>query len=141
MTVKLAKPNIFTVRRIALGLATNDTRPLVEALDESVIWRSNSTPPFFRFDGEHRTRAGVMEFLAKLYADYAFTRYDIDSIAEIGNDVWAVSDVEVFHRPTQRAVAGRLAFRMTFKDGKLTAYEGFFDTANVLQQQGRLKVA
>ena len=113
-------------------------RPLVAALDDHVVWKSNSLPPYFRFGGEHLNRSGVMDLLAKVSSEYSFTRYEIDDISETGDEVWAICDVVAYHRPTERMVAGRIAFRMSFKAARLAAYEGFFDTAGVLQQQGRL---
>jgi ketosteroid isomerase-like protein len=140
MSAALKMTNLALVRRIAQGLATNDMRPLIEALDDNVVWKSNTLPPYFRFGGEHLRRSGVLDLLAKVSAEYAFHRYDIDEISEIGNDVWAICEVVAHHRPTESHVTGRIIFHMVFRDGKLVSYEGFFDTARVLQQQGRLNV-
>jgi len=141
MSATLEKSNLELVRRITRGLATNDMRPLIAALDDNVVWMSNSLPPYFRFGGEHLKRAGVLDLLAKVSAEYAFHRYEIDEISETGNDIWAICEVVAHHRPTDRNVTGRIIFHMVFRDGKLASYEGFFDTASVLQQQGRLNNA
>ena len=138
MVHALQKTNLALARRIVQGLSTNDMRPLIDALDDDVEWKSNSLPPYFRFGGQHLNRGGVMDLLAKVSSEYSFTRYEIDEVAEAGDAVWAISDVVAYHRPTGRTVSGRFAFRMTFRNGKLLTYEGFFDTAGVLQQQGRL---
>jgi len=141
MSATLEKSNIALVRRITKGLAANDMRPLIAALDDDVVWMSNSLPPYFRFGGEHLKRTGVLDLLAKVSAEYAFHRYEIDEISEIGDEIWAVCEVVAHHRPTDRNVSGRIIFHMRFRGGNLFTYEGFFDTASVLQQQGRLNIA
>ncbi|MBI3677750.1 MAG: nuclear transport factor 2 family protein [Proteobacteria bacterium] len=118
------------------ALGHNDMRPLVDALDENVVWKSNSLPPYFRFGGEHLKREGAVDLLAKVSSEYSFSRYDVDEIAEIDNQVWAICNVEAFHLPTKRKVEGRIAFRVTFRGHKVLTYEGFFDTGAVLHQQG-----
>ena len=135
-----AELNQQAVRNIVRGLATNDLRPLVEALDEDVVWISHSPPAFFRFGGEHRGRIGAMELLAKIYADFSFIRYETDGLVQSGDEIWAINNIVVHHRPSDRTASLRLSFRMTFRDGKLTRYEGFFDSASALAQMGRLPI-
>ena len=138
MSAALKTTNLALVRRITQGLGANDMRPLIDALDDHVVWKSNSLPPYFRFGGEHLNRHGVLDLLAKVSSEYTFIRYVPDHLTEAGDEVWAICDVAAHHLPTDRTVTGRFAFRMVFRGGKLVTYEGFFDTAGVLQQQGRL---
>lgn len=139
MTTTLEKTNLVLVRRILQGLATNDMRPLIDALDDHAVWKSNTLPPYFRFGGEHLNRSGVLDLLAKVSSEYSFVQYTPDHLTEVGDEVWAICDVAAHHLPTDRTVTGRIAFRITFRGGRIVTYEGFFDTADVLQQQGRLK--
>jgi ketosteroid isomerase-like protein len=138
MAQVVTQSNIPLVRRVMAELGRNNMRPLIDAFDPDVVWISNSSPPYFRFGGEHLKREGAIELLATVASDYTFVRYDVDEIAEIGDQVWATCNVEVFHRPSQRKVEGRLAFRMAFRGGKIVKYEGFFDTGGALHQQGNI---
>lgn len=130
--------NEQSVRKIIAGLATNDLRPLIEVLDDDVVWISHSPPSYFRFGGEHRGRAGVMDLLAKIYTDFSFIRYEPDETIRSGDEMWSINNIVVHHRPTDRTVSARLIFRMRFRNRKLVRYEGFFDTASVLIELGRL---
>ena len=133
--------NDQAARRIVRGLATNDLRPLIELLDDDVVWISHAPPPYFRFGGEHRGRIGAMELLAKIFNDFSFVRYENDGLVQLADEVWAVNNIVIHHKPMNRSATLRLAFRMTFRNGKLVRYEGFFDTASALLQMGRLMLS
>jgi ketosteroid isomerase-like protein len=138
MKPALVTTNLALVRRIVQGVGSNDMRPLVGALDDRVVWRSNTPLSYFRFGGEHLSRGGVLEMVAKLASEYSFIRFEIDNVTETGDAVWAICNVVVHHIPTGRAVTLRLAFRAVFCEGKIVDYEDFFDTVSALHQIGLL---
>jgi ketosteroid isomerase-like protein len=115
-----------------------DLEPLFAALSPDVIWKSNAPKEFFRFGGVHRGLAGMKEYTAQLAMQYHFVKLDPRAITAKGDQVWGVFEAEAQHRPSGRYVRSDLSIRWTVSEGRITAHQGFFDTASVLMQQGDL---
>lgn len=128
--------NVALIRKVMGALGHNDMRPLIEALDDQVEWHSNAPDSHLRWGGEHPDRGAVLGMLAKLFSVFSFRKFEVDQIAGVGDEVWAICNFEAYHPPTSRTVAGRNALHATLKNGKLKSYEGFFDTLSVLLQLG-----
>ena len=128
--------NKALIRKAMGALGHNDMRPLIEALDDRVVWKSHAPASHIRWGGDHADRGGILEMLAKLSSVFSFRKFEVDRIAAVGDEVWAVCDFEAFHPPTGRTVTGRNMLCATVKNGKLISYEGFFDTLSVLLQLG-----
>jgi len=128
--------NVALIRKVMGALGHNDMRPLIESLADDVTWRSNAPDSHLRWGGKHPDRGGVLELLAKLSSMFSFRKFEVDKVVGAGDEVWAICDFEAYHPATDRTVAGRNALRATLRNGKLTSYEGFFDTLSVLLQLG-----
>jgi ketosteroid isomerase-like protein len=115
-----------------------DLEPLFAALSPDVVWKSNAPKEFFRFGGIHRGMAGMKEYTAQLAMQYHFLKLDPRSVTAKGDQVWGIFEAEAQHRPSGRHVRSDLSIRWTITDGRITAHQGFFDTASVLMQQGEL---
>lgn len=138
MSQQTAESNEALIRSIVKNVGDNDFRLLMESLDEEVVWRSNAPSTLFRFGGVHRQRRGVQEFLAQMACEYSFSRYAADTIVATAQEVWTACNLEVRHQLSGRAGATRVASHVTLKENKIVQYEGFFDTASVLEQTGQL---
>jgi ketosteroid isomerase-like protein len=115
-----------------------DLAPLFAVLSPEVVWKSNAPREFFRFGGIHRGLAGMKEYTAQLAMEYHFVKLEPRAITAKGDQVWGVFEAEAQHRPSGRYVRSDLSIRWTIADGRITAHQGFFDTASVLMQQGEL---
>ena len=121
------------MRRITAAFSKADLRPLFEALN--VVWKSatDANAPF-RFGGNHVGRAGVMEVLATISADFLFRRFTPIDIVEQGDIAWGLFDAVIEHVPTARRrpnaepIAFECALRWKVVDGKLVEHQAFFDT-------------
>jgi len=130
--------NKTTLRRVLKAYERGDFDPIYKALDDDVVWASNSLANHYRFGGARRGRAGVVEALSMIAADYDISRYDIVEMIGEGDVIWATSTLSLFDRKTGRPLTFPLVNRWQFKDGKIISCSEFFDTAAVLQQQGRI---
>lgn len=129
------------MQSVMRAYAKGDAAPLLAALDDQVVWISNSPRAFFRFGGEHRGRAEVKAFIAMVYTRYHFLRMEPRLIVTQGDIVWGEFDAEAKHIPTGRIVRSDLTFRWVVRNHRIVAHHGFFDTAGVLLQQGEIPVA
>jgi ketosteroid isomerase-like protein len=132
--------NRALMARVADAFRDGDLRPLLEAIDDNVVWTETAPADFFRFGGTHRRRHGVVEAEALVFATYRFSRFDQVEIVASGEVVWGLFRVEALHRPTDRMAKTDYAVRWRVRNGKIVEHQAFYDTAAVLLQQGQLPV-
>jgi ketosteroid isomerase-like protein len=126
------------MRRVAEAFEMADLRPLFDAIDEKIVWKSAvTTPGTFGFGGVYRERAGVIQLTTQVISAYNIERLRPKEIVESGDTVWGLFDVEGEFRPS--LAVGRFkyeyAMRWRLRRGKIVEHQGFFDTHGLLQQQ------
>jgi ketosteroid isomerase-like protein len=131
-------PNKALMLSVMAAFKEGDLEPLFATLSPDVVWKSNAPKEFFRFGGIHRGMAGMKEYTAQLAMQYHFVKLEPRTITAKGDQVWGIFKAEAQHRPSGRYVRSDLSIRWTIADGRITAHQGFFDTASVLMQQGEL---
>ncbi len=138
MTSTEAQANKALDVQILRAYGQGDLRPLMAALDESVTWEAHAQPPHYRFGGKRKGQAGVSEVAALIAAEYAVQSYNVKELISEGSVVWALSDASYIHTGTNKPVSITSVTRWVLRGGKVIEYHGFFDSASVLAQLGRL---
>ncbi|MGO8913259.1 MAG: nuclear transport factor 2 family protein [Bradyrhizobium sp.] len=129
------------MRTAVAAFAQSDIKPLLDALHEDVVWKSASKQEgLFRFHGEYKNRAGVMEILSLISLDYTFHHMKPKEIVTVGDVVWGYFDVGLSYETKGKAAAPKfvqldMAIRWCLKEGKIIEHQAFFDTAYLLMQQ------
>ncbi|HEX4160466.1 MAG TPA: nuclear transport factor 2 family protein [Rhizomicrobium sp.] len=125
-----------------------DMRPVFDALDDDIVWKSGSTVDDgrFRFGGEYRGRDSVLALLSKISTAYFFSEYETKEVVSKGEIVWGLFLVKGNYAPIASGKAPqRFAFdtamRWRVRNGKVIEAQTFFDTAALLAQQGQLPLA
>jgi ketosteroid isomerase-like protein len=131
------------MRRVAAAFEKGDLKPLMEAIHPDIVWKTASGDTgLFRFAGPHRDRAGVLDVTSKIAMEYTFLRFQPREIVAKGDIVWGLFDAEVSYVPPEgghgKFATFELAIRWRLKDGKVIEHQGFFDTAKLLIEQGRM---
>lgn len=133
------------MRDVAEAFENSDLRPLLEAIDNEVVWKSGSTVQgFFRFGGEYTDYHGVMEVTSQIAMTYTFRRFKPKEIMSSGEIVWGLFDIEAdFHEAgpdsqSAKPVQFECAIRWRVRENKIVEHQAFFDTAALLFQHGRL---
>jgi ketosteroid isomerase-like protein len=122
-----------------------DISPARAALDDDVVWISAATDwdNRLRSGGVHRGRASVIALLSKIATGYFNVACKAKEIVSKGDIVWGLFDFRARYvgdgDQPDRMVATEMAFRWRVHDGKIVEAQTFFDTANLLAQQGQLK--
>ncbi len=130
------------MRAVTRGIANNDLRPLMDAVDDKTVWKSAAAEGPFRFAGIYRARTGVAEVTSNIFAEYTFERFEPKEIVSSGEIVWGLFDAACRYRPARnpdaapKAVRFEVAMRLRVKVDKIVEYQTFFDTASLLRQQG-----
>ena len=120
-----------------------DLRPLFDALDENIVWKSASTARIgaLRFGGEYRGRVSVVELLSSLSTTFYFARYTAKEIISKGEVVWGLFDAVGTYIPvgstdrTRNPLTFETAIRWRIRNGKILEAQNFYDTAAMLAQQ------
>jgi ketosteroid isomerase-like protein len=125
------------MKGIVEAFGKSDLRPLFDALDENVVWKSASRAGGpFRFSGNFANRAGVVELISKLSSAYFFKRLEARDIVADGDIVWGLFDAELVRAAdasgAHREIRLEMAIRWRLKNGKIVEHQGFFDTAALL---------
>ena len=133
------------MRRVTKAFAANDTRPLMDVIDDHTVWKSAAAPGSpFQFGGTYRSRAGIAEVTSSIFSAYTFYRFEAKEIVESGEIAWGLFEVEGSYHPKKDRnrpaipIRYECAMRWRVRNGKLIEYQSFFDTASLLHQQGEL---
>ena len=130
------------MRKVAAGFEIADLRPLLDAIDDDVVWKSGVvTPGVFRFGGVYRGRVGVVQVTSQIATSYVFRRLCPRETGSTGDLVWGLFDVEADHLPALapsgplKPVKFELGVRWRLRQGRIVEHRGFFDTSRLLSQQ------
>jgi ketosteroid isomerase-like protein len=129
------------MRTVTSAFATADLRPLLDAIDEDVVWRSASHEEgLFCFGGVYRQRVGVMELTSKIASRYSFQRLNPIEVTSTGDVVWGRFKAELDYLMEGPGLVKcplelEMTFRWLMRNGKIVEHQGYFDTARILIQQ------
>lgn len=111
-----------------------DLRPLFDAIDENIVWKSGSPSDLLRFGGPHTNRLGVEELTAQVFATYQFIRFGITETAAEGDIVWGLLEIEAIHLPSKKKIKTEAALRWRIHNSKIVEHTSFYDSATFLPQ-------
>ena len=131
------------MRKVAAAFEKGDLGPLLESIHPNIVWKAASSDTgLFRFAGPHRDRSGVLDVTAKIAMDYTFLRFQPREIVANTDVAWGLFDAEVTYQPPEggprKTAILEIALRWRLQDGKIIEHQGFFDTAKLLLEQGRM---
>ena len=125
-----SEPGVAVVRGFNEALARGDVSGMVDFLDPQVEWRAPGSVPW---GGTFRGHEGFREFLGKVLEQPAEFRREMLEYLDAGERV------VVLLRQMGRPKSGDNEYDVpeahvwTVRDGKIVAFEGYFDTATVLR--------
>ena len=80
------------MRSVASGFEKSNLQPLLDAMHDEIVWKTASKQEgVFRFGGEYKGRAGVLDVLAKMSMDYTFQHLTPKEIFANEDVVWGGS--------------------------------------------------
>ena len=132
------------MRSVTAGFEKSNWQPLLDAMHDDIVWKTASKQEgVFRFGGQYKGRAGILNVLSQIAMDYTFQHLTPKGIVESGDVVWGLFDAALAIDPKGQSVPSNtlnldVAIRWRLKDGKIIEHQAFFDTAALLMQQGRL---
>ncbi|MEI9885574.1 MAG: nuclear transport factor 2 family protein [Rhizomicrobium sp.] len=133
-----AAANKERVRHILGAYAQSDLEPLLQAIHPDIVWITQAPSAYYPFGGRHEGRAGTLAGVAKIATVYSLNRYDVVELVAEGDVVWLTANLDFTHRKSGARLQFQLVGRWEFRDGKILKLTEYFDSASVLEQEGRL---
>lgn len=126
------------IRQVTQAFAKSDLAPLLESLDDEIVWHSAAidTGPF-RFGGVHRGKVEVREALSQMAVALTFARFDAKEIVRSGDVTWGLFDTAFVPAGKTETIEYLTAGRFKMRDEKLIEVHFFFDTAFVAAHLAR----
>jgi ketosteroid isomerase-like protein len=130
------------MREVAAAFERADLRPLFDAIDDDIVWKSAAAEGGpFAFGGVYHSRVGVLDVTSHIAARYAFSRFSPLEIVASGDVVWGLFEAEGdYFGSTPSLRIGKpfrfeYAVRWRLRGEKIVEHQGFFDTDALLRQQ------
>ena len=114
-----AAENKALVQRVLAAYAQSDLEPLLQVIDENVVWISQGPVQHYAFGGKHMGRAGVLAAMSKLAMEYQLHDYNVVELVGEGEVVWMTAQVDFTHRRTKKNLSFPIVSRWQIPDGKV----------------------
>lgn len=127
------------MQSVTRALERGDTRPLLDAIDDEIVWTTGAKQKgFFPFGGTYKGRRGVEEMLSDFSKRFRYRRISLREVASNGDTLWAIADVELestetsYVQGTPAVISTEIAIHWRLQNNKIVEHQGFFDTATLL---------
>ena len=122
-------------REITKAFEGGDFRPLLEHLDDAVVWKSASRAPGpGRPGGDYHGRLGVVEVTSQICMVMTFHRFQLLEVLQDHHTLWGLFDTLVSPSDHQAEPLNyETALRIRFNGDRIAEIQSFFDTAQLTQ--------
>ena len=103
-------------------------------LADDIDWTMNGPPQAFPVPNELHGKAAVLAALRQINDALNVVRNIKREVLVDGDRAAVISDRTVVQRATGRTLVYRVAAFLTFRGGKLVAYQSFYDSFDMLEQ-------
>jgi ketosteroid isomerase-like protein len=125
--------NLEIVRRGYDAFTRGDIPALLALLSDDVAWTS-SGPPELPTSGVRRGHAQVGEFFAAVDAMHDFQRFEPATFVADGDHVVVLGSETTRMKATNAVLEHSWAHAFTLRDGKITAFAEYADTAAIVAE-------
>lgn len=142
----MTEHNEELMRTVVAAFEKSDLKPLYDALHEDIVWKTASKQEgLFSFEGEYKSRPGVLDVLSNISKDYTFHHMKPKEVVAARDVVWGLFDVGLRYDAKGTSAQATdikldMAIRWRIKDGKIIEHQAFFDTAHLVVQQALSRV-
>ena len=118
-----------TIETIFAAFGRGDIPGILAHIAPDCVWRQPKTVPW---GGDHHGPEGAQNFFAKLNEVSETTHWEVNEVIEQGENVFAFGRHGAKGRKTGKTEVSEWAFRFKVKNGKVTYYSGYPDTAAIV---------
>lgn len=122
------------VQRVTEAFESSDFGPLLEHLDENIVWKAaQRIPGALRSAGIYRGRSGVLQVTSEIMMSVSFARLRPTEIVSEGEIVWGLFDTVVMPRKATNRIAYETAIRFRIRNQRFLEISTYFDTAGLAE--------
>jgi uncharacterized protein len=127
-----AQNNAQTVQAIYAAFGSGDMPAILEKLTDDVEWNM-SGPASIPYAGDRQGKDGVIAFFTAHAGCIQLTKFEVLSITAQGDHVAVSGYEEGKALATGKTFANPWAMRFTFRDGKVSGFRTYEDTAALVE--------
>lgn len=123
------------VQRVTEAFESSDFGPLLEHLDENVVWKAaqQRSPSALRSTGIYRGRSGVLQVTSEILMTVTFAQLRPTEIVSEGEIVWGLFDTVVMPRTGSARIVYETAIRFRIRNQRFIEISSYFDTAGLAE--------
>lgn len=123
--------NTAKVQAIYAAFGRGDVQFILDNVTDHVDWQTLG-PAIIPQSGPHKGRAEVGKFFEKVVQAYDFTQFEPREFVAQNDSVFAIVDYAGKVKKTGKSYAAQVAMLFVFKDGKVTKFREYGDTATIV---------
>lgn len=127
----MSEDNLDVVRRGYDAFGRGDINALLELFDEQIHWVTPG-PPELATSGQRTGRQAVAEFFASVNKVFDIQRFEPREFIAQGDHIVVLGDETAGVRATGKMLELDWVHVFTMRNGKVVAFQEFFDTAAVV---------
>jgi ketosteroid isomerase-like protein len=125
--------NVQKLQQLYAAFGRGDINTILSNVTDDVSWGTDTTVdvPWYRI---RKGRDGVADFFATLAREVDFPEFTPSQYASVGDIVYAHVDLTYKFKHNGRGASSGSVHEFTFRDGKVSRFRAFEDTATVNAQ-------
>lgn len=122
------------VHALCDALSSHDANRIAPWLHEDVEWTLFGPVDLFPFAGERRGQVAVLAALRLMASSLHLQKCEQEALLSEGASLAVLVRLNVLQTRTNRSLSLRLALFANFRDGRLIAMRGLFDSFDAVEQ-------
>jgi ketosteroid isomerase-like protein len=122
------------VHALCDALSSHDANRVAPWLHDDVEWTLFGPVDLFPFAGQRRGKAAVLAGLRQMSSSLHLQKCGKESLLTEGDNMAVLMRLNLLQTRTNRSIILRLAQFTTFREGKLIAMRGLFDSFDAVEQ-------
>jgi|SRR5688500_9934585 len=129
--------NVQVVKDAYAAFQRGDVNSILALVDDNVDWHAvKGAEGVAPHAGARRGRAAVGEFFSQVAGSTEFTRFEPREFIAQGDQVVAIGEYAAKVKPTGRTVSSDWVMVFTLRDGKVTRFREWTDSAQLVKAYG-----
>ena len=127
----MREKNISLIQTVFEAFGRGDIQTILDHLDENVDWRLETTATNIPFAGVRHGKKEVLGFFEALGGTAEQHNLQISEYVADGDNVIALGRYSAVVKATAKKTDGLVALAFKVRDGKITKFVDFVDSANI----------
>jgi ketosteroid isomerase-like protein len=124
-------PNVAIMKSLYDAFGKGDMQKIIDTMDDKVSWTSFGDASICSCLGPHDGKAGVTDFFKAVGDTWDFSEFAPTMFYADGDTVLVEGHYTMKSKKTGKQLSSNFAHAIVFKDGKVTSFREYLDTASM----------